>query len=171
MSYAKLRADLLAARDVRETLLAQQRAASSDTLVLISTVIPGAVKTPPGSTALFAWGRERLHRHLAGYRELLADTDLLGPYSIFAIASDPYQVKQDCLRIEAEQPAARLLDIDVYAADGRQIGRREIGAPARPCLLCNEPAVDCIRLNRHSPERLHDHVADLLKPFAAAMSC
>ena len=42
----------------------------------------------------------------------------------------------------------------------RRIG---FGAPPRACLLCNHPAVDCMRLHRHSPDRVIDHARHLLR--------
>lgn len=171
MSFAKLRSELLAARDAREAVLAALLDGASTTLVTVSSAVPGPAKTPPGSTALFAWGWRQLHQRLGGAcQDLAGGEDALGPYRIAAVAVDPCRVKAVGLAIETAIPAARLLDVDVYAADGSRIGRADIGQLARRCLLCAEPATDCIRLNRHSMERLLDHVGYLLAPFAGALT-
>ena len=170
MSFARLRSELLAARDAREAVLAVLLDGASTTLVTVSSAVPGPAKTPPGSAALFAWGWRQLHQRLGGAcQDLAGGEDALGPYRIVAVAADPRWVKAVGLAIETALPAARLLDVDVYAADGSRIGRAEIGQPARRCLVCAEPATDCIRLNRHPMERLLDHVSHLLAPFTDAL--
>ena len=166
MSFARLRSELLAARDAREAALAALLDRATTTLVTVSSAVPGPDKTLPGSAALFAWGLRELHERLGACQILAAGEDALGPYCIAAAAADPDQVKAVALTIEAAMPAARLLDFDVYAANGLRIGRADIGQPARRCLLCAEPVTDCIRLNRHPMERLLDHVGHLLAPFA-----
>jgi holo-ACP synthase CitX len=92
----------------------------------------------------------------------------LGPYAILRNTEPADAVKRACIAIEDSRPAARLLDLDVYDADGTRLGRIGFSAPPRACLLCNHPAVDCMRLHRHSPDRVIDHarhlLADLLDP-------
>ena len=166
MSYAKLRVELLAAREAREALLAAVLREATAALVLISSAIPGPDKTPPGSAALFAWGLQELQQRLGNCRIMAEGDDVLGPYCIIAAAGDIHALKTTALDIETALPAACLLDLDVYSADGMRIGRAELGAPARRCLLCAEPAVDCIRLNRHPMERLLEHVGQLLSSFS-----
>lgn len=165
MSYARLQAELLAHRDSREALLTAVLTHTTETLLMISTALPGANKTPPGSAHLFTWGLQQLHKGLGDCRELAGGEDLLGPYRILATTFDPRRVKAICLAIEAEVPAARLLDLDVYAADGLRIGRDLVGEPARRCLLCEQAAADCIRLRRHSMESLLSYVDGLLESY------
>jgi holo-ACP synthase CitX len=165
MSYARLKTELLVARDAREALLASARAGAATTLISVSTAIPGPVKTPPGSEQLFEWGLQQLQQRLRLSRVLAGRVDLLGPFSVISVDMPPQQVKQICVAIEQQQPAARLLDLDVYAADGRRLGSSDAGAPARRCLLCAQPATDCIRLQRHPLEELLAHVKSLLTPF------
>lgn len=169
MSFARLRVELLAARDAREAALAVLLDGATGTLVAVSSAVPGPDKMPPGSAALFAWGLRQLRERLGACQILADGEDTLGPYQIVATAADPWRVKAVGLAIETAIPAARLLDVDVYAANGSRIGRADIGQPARRCLLCAEPATDCIRLNRHPMERLLDHVGHLLAPFADAL--
>lgn len=169
MSFARLKSELLAARDAREAVLAALLDGAAATLVAVSSAVPGPDKTPPGSAALFAWGLRQLHQRLGACQPLAAGEDALGPYRIVATVAEPWRVKAVGLAIETAISAARLLDFDVYAANGSRIGRAEIGQPARRCLLCAEPATDCIRLNRHPMERLLDHVGHLLAPFTDAL--
>ncbi len=165
MSYASLRSELLAARDARDALLATLLAKHPATLIFASTAIPGPDKSPPGSQALFDRGMARLRRKLGSSRELAGGHDLLGPYRMLACTADPHWIKNLCLAIETAEPTARLLDLDVYPSTGTRIGRAELGVPPRPCLLCEQPASDCIRLRRHAMAAILDHVHTLLSPF------
>ncbi len=169
MSYVRLRAELLAAREARDALLATLLDEVTTPLVMMSSAIPGPDKAPSGSTALFTWGLRQLQDRLDCRRLLAHGEDALGPYGFIAAAAVPRRVIMVSLLIEAALPPPRLSDLDVFAADGSRIGRAELGEPARRCLLCAEPAVDCIRLNRHPMEHLRNHVGYLLASFTASV--
>jgi triphosphoribosyl-dephospho-CoA synthase len=68
--------------------------------------------------------------------------------------------------LEARDPAGRLLDLDVYRPDGTQVDRAQLGLPQRACLLCAEPARECIRAQRHSLAELQARVDTLLHASA-----
>ena len=53
MSYDKLQADILAARDRREKLTAEAVSSTRETVVIASLNIPGAEKCPPGALRVF----------------------------------------------------------------------------------------------------------------------
>ncbi len=163
MSYAKSQTELLAARDAREALLGSLREFAGTPLIFLSTAIPGVEKSPPGSDALFLWGRRQLGLRLPHCRHLVTRIDRLGWCAVFAVEGTPAEVKRTCMTIEDSHTSARLLDLDVYTANGVQLGRTQIGAPVRRCLLCDQPASDCIRLRRHSIQALQAHVNDLLR--------
>lgn len=167
MSYARLRSELLAAREAREALIGSILARLAMTIIFASTAVPGPRKRPPAIEALLDWGVGQLEDGIDNCRLLINESDSLGPYAIFSVDAKPRVVKLACLAIENGHPAARLLDLDVYGADTARIGRVDVGAPPRPCLLCEQPAVDCIRLNRHPMEALLERVQDLLEAFNA----
>lgn len=162
MSYARLRAELLHARDGREVLVQAALEGTPATVVMVSTVIPGPRKTPAGSERLVHWAVEELERRLSGAWLLARNRDALGLYALLATRQHAVEVKARCVAIEDSRPAARLLDLDVHPTPGRRLGRAELGLPPRPCLLCGEPAVDCMRLNRHPQQGLVRHVERLL---------
>ena len=93
--------------------------------------------------------------------------DALGPYAIIALQTDPRAAKQHCIALETGHPAARLIDLDVYSAAGEQIDRASLGLAARPCLVCRSPAVDCIRLKRHTLDEVIAKTHELLRSFCA----
>ena len=94
-------------------------------------------------------------------------SDALGPFAIIALEIDPSEVKKACIALETAHPAARLIDLDVYSAAGVQIDRASLGIAARPCLVCQSAAVDCIRRKRHSPDQVIARTHELLSPFTA----
>ena len=171
MSYARLRSELLAARDAREALIGSLQAETAAVLLFVSTAIPGPEKHPPGAQALLDWSIARLYDRIDDCRLLVTESDTLGPYVALAVNKQAAAAKHVCIGIENEHPPARLLDLDVYAANGARLGRADVGAPARSCLACGEPAFDCIRTNRHTLESLLERVDTLLKPFAFTTAC
>ena len=77
------------------------------------------------------------------------------------------QAKRRCLTIEERDPAARLVDLDVYDRDGAQLGRAQLGLPTRRCLICGEAAVDCMREKRHPLEAIVARTDELLVTYRA----
>ena len=168
MRYDESRRSFLAARDARQVELERHLRAGSPSLVMLSLGVPGLDKTPPGSAALFAWAARRLAEALPGAKELLARPDALGPFAIWAATGAPAQVKERCLAIEAASPAARLVDLDVYAPDGSPVDRASLGLPPRRCLCCGAPARECIRLSRHPLHEVVSRAHELLTRLSSS---
>jgi len=166
-SSVKLSISLLAARDNRQERLARLLAQGFQASVFLSLNIPGADKAPPGAGALFDWALGKVLEVAGGARWLERGEDLLGPFAVLAVDRDPLALKQACIHIEASQPWARLVDIDVYSAPGEQIGRSRLGFAARACLLCDQPAVDCMRRKSHSFDDVIARAHELLARFRA----
>jgi len=161
-----LQAALLAARDARQALLDAHRPAPGQALLAVSLNVPGPEKEPPGALELFAWAVARACVALPGVRPLHSQGDAAGPFALLAVAAPPGEAKRICLSIEAERPAARLLDLDVHGEDGRAVDRSALGLPPRACLLCGEPARECIRAARHPLADLQAKVRTLLAGHA-----
>lgn len=163
--------ELLAARDARQEVLERcggEVWPGGAALVAISLAIPGAEKTPPGSGALFAWAEAELARALPGLRLLHRSDDALGPFAVFAVPGDPPAVKARCVALEEARPAARLLDLDVYAPGVAPADRAALGLPPRACLCCGEPARECIRAGRHPFSELAARTRALLQATGSA---
>jgi triphosphoribosyl-dephospho-CoA synthase len=165
MNEADLRHGLLAARDARQRALDDCRARRPGaTLLMASTCIPGPDKFRPGASrllgsALDAFGATLELEPLAGRQ------DLLGAYRLATVRAPAETAKRAAMALEQRLPAGRLLDLDVYRADGDQVGRAQLGAPARPCLVCAAPAGDCMALGRHGLAELLGRVDSLLRPL------
>jgi phosphoribosyl-dephospho-CoA transferase len=187
-----VRRALLAARDARQdrcdSFLA--RAGGSGCVVAVSTVIPGADKRPAGADLLtraaFAvfrrpeWVGAVPDRTRSEHEVLTTATptlsssvqdhsdDVLGAFLLFADATDARCMKEWCVALESTLPWGRLIDLDVYDAGGRLVTRHALGLPERTCLVCKEPARECMRLGRHSEAELRVRVEALLWSLQAS---
>jgi triphosphoribosyl-dephospho-CoA synthase len=160
---AQLKRALLAARESRQRALEAWRARRPSAVLLAAGLnLPGAQKLRPGSAHLLAGAVGALGAGLS-LEPLASGRDLLGPWRLAAVAATAEDAKRAAMAVEAGSPGGRLLDLDIYAADGRQLGRAELGAPGRPCLVCQEPAGACMALGRHRPEQVLERVDALLR--------
>ena len=162
------RMDFLEARDGRQQeldrIVGQSRPEDAASFFLISANIPGCDKHRPGIARLLRGALDSLQEAI-GLKVLFTRRDLLGPFHIASSNLPPINAKRAALVIEAENPSARLLDVDVYRPDGSQVDRAGLGLPPRSCLICAEPARECILLRRHSGPELLERVDTLLRPF------
>lgn len=165
MSSEKLRNNILLARDRRQELLARHLAAGYPATVFLSLNIPGATKNRPGVAGLFSWALEEAAEAFPGLATLETSEDLLGPFAVQGIRQPAGDVKLRCMALETSHPAARLVDLDVFDNQGRQIDRAALSLPPRPCLACSLTAVECIRLGRHTCRELTDKTDELLAPY------
>jgi holo-ACP synthase CitX len=157
--------EILNARDGRQEALVRVLGTGHAVLLFLSHNIPGQEKMPPGAKAFFSWMSARVETRFPTAANLASASDALGPYCILGLDDDPASVKRHCIALETEHPSSRLIDLDVYTPAGTQIDRTSLGLPARPCLLCNRRAVDCIRNKRHSLDEIVAKAHELLRPF------
>ncbi len=165
MSSAESGSSILAAREARQELLDRHRG-TFPAFIFLSLNIPGEEKSPPGSTEIFAWALARLKAALPHLALLEKGNDRLGPFALLAVGQEATTLKRLCISLEESHPAARLIDLDVYDRSGIQIGRGSLGLPPRPCLVCHQPAVDCMRLGRHGYREVAARVEGLLAEFS-----
>ena len=107
----------------------------------------------------------KLAEEYSGLTILETSHDLLGSYAVMGIQQAAVEAKHRCIEVETSQPAARLVDLDVYDSQGRQIDRASVSLPPRPCLVCNRSALECIRLGRHTLLDLTEKIDELLAPY------
>ena len=165
MPYAELKADILLARERRDEKLHQLLASlTAGSVIQLSLNIPGPDKCPSGYQGLFRWGQQQLEQELA-LQCVLLNEDALGPWALYTATGVPAQVKRLCCDIEGQQPAARLLDCDVYGIDGTVYDRALMGLSQRQCLVCEQSARDCMRTKSHSWTDVKERLEELLKPY------
>jgi holo-ACP synthase CitX len=86
-----------------------------------------------------------------------------GPEGHLVSSASGRKLKLLCVAIENANPLGRLLDIDIMEPGGRQISRSELGLPHRKCLICEAPAMECIRGGAHDLNQVHSRVLELLR--------
>ncbi|MEN6413932.1 MAG: triphosphoribosyl-dephospho-CoA synthase CitG [Veillonellales bacterium] len=160
--------DILAANDRRQLRQQTMREKYGTALASITLNIPGPVKDGPRLRQLLNYAIGRLR---AGLKILAEDRiyPATGPEALLAVEDDAEAVKQIALATEENHSFGRLLDIDVFTAAGELLSRRRTGQ-GRTCLLCGEPAVNCMRGRRHSSVELQQAVGKLLAEFQAYQS-
>jgi triphosphoribosyl-dephospho-CoA synthase len=166
MNDPELRADLLEARDARQAS-AQSALGRGVSILMISANMPGADKHRPGVARMLSRALDSLQGAI-GLEMLESPRDRLGPFHLAVSRAAPADAKRAALAIEAASPSGRLLDLDVYGPDGGQLDRAGLGLPPRPCLVCGEPARECILLRRHGERELLARVDELLRPWRPA---
>ena len=86
------------------------------------------------------------------YHEFYTSQD--GPYHLYALSDQSIQkLKMVLIGIEDNHPLGRLVDIDLYHK-GTNISRNDININPRTCLLCNNPAIACMRNHTHTLDEL-----------------
>ncbi len=162
---AAVRRALLAARESRQARLDAciARTGGTGCVIAVSTAIPGIDKRPDGVERLLDAAADMLRGAGAVQVGLHpAAMDPLGSFLLFTGPADARRMKEACVALESAAPWGRLLDLDVYGADGRPVTRRSLGLPERRCLVCDEAARDCARLGRHRDAELRNRVGGLL---------
>lgn len=163
---------VLEAKERLASLQAEMRRAYRLPVVSFTVNIPGAVKDSPDIQQLLRGAVDRF-RALAldnGY-SILEERFMYmptGPAAVVAADGEADNLKQSAIAIEESGVYARLFDIDVFDAEGRQISRSKLGHTERTCFLCAEPAVLCRRSSKHTGEELKHNVTERLTAFKAA---
>lgn len=164
MSDKKQETELQTIREQREQRRVQLYRHLQQPLVQLSLNIPGPDKLPPGAENLFRWCLRQVLELLPLVECCSHGHDLLGPWTLLGTDQDARRIKQQTIKLESAIPAGRLFNIDVYDRQGQPIGRRELGLPPRPCLVCGKEIAAC-RQQQHSSKELKKRVRSLLKPF------
>ncbi|ADD68355.1 holo-ACP synthase CitX [Denitrovibrio acetiphilus DSM 12809] len=162
MQLEELKNKLLLARDSREQHLSEYLRTCSGSVVMISLNIPGQDKKPAGVLEIFQHACETVHEKLSAV-DCVSVEDEAGYYAILMCSKDTEKTKRIAVEIEESSKAARLLDIDVYNANGEQADRKSLGLPPRQCLVCGQPAADCMRNKRHDANTIINAAEKLLK--------
>ncbi len=83
---------------------------------------------------------------------------------IFETEESAESVKRKAIFLEDKLPIGRFLDIDVSDSEGA-LSRQELGLPARTCLVCGNPAWDCIKSARHTIDDIQGTIEKILFPI------
>lgn len=165
-------AAVLAAKERLAALQAELRNIHKMPVISITINIPGAVKDSPDSRQLLRTAVDNIRRMAWEQGFAIAEERFLylptGPTAVLAVDGDPDRVKLACIDIEEAGYFARLFDLDVFAADGRQISRVGLGRAERTCFLCSQSAALCRRQGTHASQDIMNNVGERLTALAAA---
>lgn len=160
---------ILQTKEERAAVQAELRSRYHAVIVSISVNMPGVVKRSPDVLALIEYALARLQDLLKVEEiqsfELRRLDAVAGPSAVLAVKGDERRIKQMAMQIEQAESFGRLLDIDVFDSAGQQISRNLSGQQGRFCLICEEPAVLCMRARRHSAEKVAAAAALLIEEF------
>lgn len=166
LEHAVTLSEMLCVRDARALLQQQLLRTYHSTLICLNVNLPGPVKRNHHSEVIFAAALAAVEAVFAdqiSYRRQICRAT--GCEAYFVLPTDAFLVKQALCRIENEHALGRLFDLDVFAADGKQIGRRELAYPPRPCLLCAEDGAACARNRSHPLAELLAKIEQMVSHF------
>lgn len=155
-----LRRQLLESREARQAIV-DRAVGPVGPLLIVAANLPGVDKSPPGLDAFWSEALRAIEARLPA-ASLQAGRDAMGPWALYRVSVVADTAKRTAADIEGALPGGRLLDLDVVCTDGRRLGRASLGLSPRPCLLCAQPAFECIRLKRHSGTDVERAAARLL---------
>ena len=149
------------ARASRQKALLKQYGCS---LASITANLPGPNKNRPATLALVQYGVSTLAELFeAAFQETQA---LITGATGFVCCRTPAEVlKRAAVAIEETSSFGRLLDVDVFTAEGVLLSRGEPAEQKRRCFLCERPAIVCMREHRHSAAELEAAVQVMLRDF------
>lgn len=155
---------LLDAKENRS--LTQRRLINTFGLTLVCLLVNyvGQTKSNANTKIVFNEGVRQIFKLLPVdyFAVNLSDT---GEEGFFVTKTPAKTAKRLLCKAEQTHPLGRFMDIDVFDADGNQIGREDLGIPPRKCLLCDSDARECYILRRHSTQELKDFTDAKIKKF------
>lgn len=149
MQYAELKNSILKARQQRwDNLMMLTETCTNGCIAAITGNAPGAVKDSPALRELIGHAEKGMAKS-AQALTIGSYGDAAGYVVFMHCPLSIKEAKEIAVVIETAHEWNRLLDIDIYGAQGAAADRRSMGLAPRKCLLCGEPAADCIRIQKH----------------------
>ncbi len=152
--------EILSTREERDRAI--RALAGHGTILAFSLILPGAAKRRRDLGYLARRAAGRLAEAIPDLRLASATSDALGPFRLWLAGGGAVSLKRAAVRVEEDDPLGRLYDIDVYDSAARPVDRARLWLPPRPCLLCGEPARECIWMRRHDLRALEEAVDALI---------
>lgn len=163
-------AQLLLAREQRQTRQAQLLQQYQSTLICLTINMPGEVKLNEDSILLFTQAVSAIESvakknklHILHQQQLPLIT---GAEAYWVIADkEAKEIKKLLIELEQQHPLGRMWDIDVFNPDtGTALSRSMMSIEPRACLVCQQPAKACARSQQHSLQDLlsviHDKITN-----------
>lgn len=158
-------------REKRARVQAELRALYGATVISITINMPGSAKYSKDTVNLAYSATDLVRKRMLqagfGLLEERIYHDCAGPAVCMAVEGDASSVKAVTVAIEEEERFGRILDLDVFDAAGKQISRSNLKLSGRPCMVCSEAAIVCMRERRHGQDEVTRAVQTLLQKYQA----
>ncbi|HTO67521.1 MAG TPA: citrate lyase holo-[acyl-carrier protein] synthase [Bradyrhizobium sp.] len=149
---------MLAAREQRAARQSAALARFDKPLLSMTVVMPGPVKDGWLPRRVLAGAVQEVEAVSSARRWGVLSREVLwretGPEALYVMDADARILKLVTVELEDRHPLGRLWDLDVIAPRLNRLSRRDLGHPARRCLLCGRPAHACSRSRQHPLEEL-----------------
>jgi len=160
---------MLAAREQRAARQAAGLGGFDKPLVSMTVVMPGPVKDGPLPRRVLAVALRELEALASARSWPILSREVwwqeTGPEAIYVIAVEPRLLKSFTVELEDQHPVGRLWDLDVIAPGQRMLSRKQLGFPARRCLVCERPAPECARSRRHPLKELLNTIQKIVNEY------
>ncbi|WP_213767465.1 citrate lyase holo-[acyl-carrier protein] synthase [Caballeronia sp. dw_19] len=144
---------ILAAREHRVARQAAALAKFGMSVVSVTIVMPGPVKGGRLARRAMEVALETLDALFDARRWLVQSRETLwagtGPEALYVVDADPKTLKSVLIELEDHHSIGRLWDLDVIGVLEGGLSRKAFGYSPRRCLVCDRPARDCGRSQRH----------------------
>lgn len=160
--------DMLQAKEQRRDRQVAFRKKYAYTLVSITINMPGAEKDTVATRLLCDYAIQTLREEttVVAVSQCYLRT---GPEALLAIDGEARAIKALCMGLEEQRLFGRLLDLDVFTAEGSLLSRQEQGG-GRGCFVCGGPVTVCMRERRHGQMAIREAVQHRLYSFYAYRS-
>ncbi|MGX7049190.1 2-(5-triphosphoribosyl)-3-dephospho-CoA synthase [Lactococcus piscium] len=142
--------EILASKVARVARLKEVRQKFSDaTIISITLNIPGNIKNSRQIQLIFRAGMRELTGVFMTQWEMTHLDLQTGPEAILVVDAAANTCKRKAVTFETDFVLGRLFDVDVLAADRKNLSRATLEMPCRTCYVCAEDAKVCARSQQH----------------------
>lgn len=157
-------AELLDAKEKRSKTQRRLLKTFGKTLVCLLVNYVGEVKADKNTKIIFEEGFSAI-KNLIEPIYVAQNFFATGEEGFFVTDLDAKKAKRLLCDLEQTHILGRLFDVDVFDADGVQIGREELGLPPRKCFVCERVARECYVARRHDKAQLKEFTEQKIAQF------
>ncbi len=156
----------------REIRAEKQRALINkykSSLISFTLNIPGPIKDSSLYRRMHADGMIYISELLNNEAEKIIYIETIhkdtGSEGYISVDTDPIRLKNYTIMVEKEHRLGRIFDLDIIDKNNNSIGRKDINMGPRKCLLCDQKALVCKRMQNHTTNELIGKIHDLAKEY------
>jgi holo-ACP synthase/triphosphoribosyl-dephospho-CoA synthase len=159
MSWAD---DILNAREERAFKINELINNTVNTYLIVKANIPGNEKNTLESMIIIDAFKNYIDLNYS-YKKKEFVESIDGNYYLYTFDYDGIYIKKEMIKLEERHLLGRLVDLDVYQKEA--ISRSRLHLFERKCLLCDDIARVCIRLQKHSLNEIRDEIKKIVKIY------